>query len=408
MRMVLYKTLKKDGFAIFLYRILVIYIVFDGLRDNLIISPYITYFKESFTLLLFFYIFFIKKIFLLDKKFIFYIFFFFFLFLLIFFPFSILSLSINYRYLSSPIIMYYKLIQFFLLVYIFSVYEIVTKDKYENILKFFIKLLIIFVIITPIIYFTDPFFMVKDFKQWGRINIGYPTMDSENLVLGILLMLFVFEEKFFKALIIMLILILGIFMQLTATGFATLGFILIYYIFSFSKYKVNQKSIVFIGILAFIIISFIIYRYGDLLRDQLYLLQIKVNALLNPANSKSLSLRAQEFSDQIRYLNDPFSNLFGIGFKIYLENQYDWFRIGTGLIGFIGFIMFLSSLTIYGYIIRKKDRNILFLSSVIFAMSSYSLITLYLFPTEASFAMMIGYSIHLQRRNKIAKINNRF
>ena len=394
--MLLYKTNKKDKFAIFLYCILIIYIVFDGLRNNLIISQYITFFKEGCTLLLFFYIVFIKKIYLLDNKYIFYIFFIYFLFLLLFSPFIVFSLSIDYRYVSFPIIMYYKLIQFFLLVYVFSVYEIVTKDRYENLLKFFIKLLIVFVIITPLIYFTEPFFMVHNFKQWGRINIGYPTMDAENLILGIVLMLFIFRERLFKALYIVLFLVLGLFMQLTATGFATLGFVLVYYLFS--QYKVNQKSIIFISILAFIIISFTIYMYGDLLKEQLYLLKIKVEAILNPSNSKSLSIRAEEFNNQIKYLNDFFTNLFGIGFKIYLENQYDWFRIATGFIGFIAFILFLISSIIYGYFTINKDRGILFLSSIIFAMTSYSLITLYLFPTEASFAMMIGYSIHLQRR----------
>lgn len=303
--------------------------------------------------------------------------------------------------------MYYKLFQFFMLVYIFSIYENVTHDKYDNLLKYFIKLLVIFVILTPIIYFTSPFFMVAHFKQWGRINIGYPTMDAENLVIGITLMLFVFKERFLKALSVILFFILGIFMQLTATGFATLGFILGYYLFSFSKYKVNQKSIIFIGILASIIISFIIAQYGDLLKDQLYLLNMKVNAILDPSTSKGLSMRATEFHEHMQYLDDPFSNFFGIGFKIYLENQYDWFRVGTGLLGFYGYILFLINIIIYGFFIRKQDRNILFLSSVIFALTSYSLITLYLFPTEASYAMMIGYSLHLQRRYKIAKISNR-
>jgi len=157
----------------------------------------------------------------------------------------------------------------------------------------------------------------------------------------------------------------------------------------------------------FIIINYIIYKYGDILETQLYLLQRKIDAILNPNTSKSLSLRAEEFNSQIIFLNDWFRNLYGIGFKIYLENQYDWFRIGTGLIGFFGYIVFLSGLVIYGFLIKNIDKNILFISSVIFAFTSYSLITLYLFPTEASFAMMIGYSLHLQRRFNIANINNR-
>jgi len=399
---------KKDKIANFLYYFITIYIVFDGLRDNLIFSIYISYFKEIFTFILFFYIIFIKRLIIFPKHFIYIWVGLYFLFILSYLPFSIFSFASNERYISASIVMYYKLIQFFMLFYVFSVYEEVTGYKYEKLLKFFIKLLIIFIIITPLIYFTHPFFMVPDFKQWGRINIGYPTMDAENLVLGIILMLFVFKESFLKALFILTILFLGIFMQLTATGFVTLGFVLSFYIFYNSTHKVNQKVIIVLFGLVFIIVSYIIYQYGEVLKNQLYLLQMKIDAILNPSASKSLSLRAEEFNSQIIYLDNWFRNLFGIGFKIYLENQYDWFRIGTGLIGFYGYIMFLSGLIVYGFIIKNKDNNILFLSSVVFALTSYSLITLYLFPTEASFAMMIGYSLHLQRRYKFEKFSCRF
>jgi hypothetical protein len=401
------KSCNKDKVANLLYYFLVIYIVFDGLRDNLTFSIYISYFKEAFTFTLFFYIIFIRKIIFFPKNFIYIWMGLYFLFILSFLPFSIFSFEQNERFLSNSTIMYYKLIQFFMLFYIFSIYEKVTGYKYENLLQFFIKLLIVFVIITPIIYFSKPFFMVKDFEQWGRINIGYPTMDAENLVLGMVLMLFVFKQSFFKALLILTILGIGIFMQLTATGFATLGFVVSFYLFYRSKHKVNRRVIGILVILLFLIISFVIYKYGDILQTQLSLLQIKIDAIINLSSSKSLSLRAEEFNSQIVFLNDWFRNLFGIGFKIYLENQYDWFRIGTGLLGFYGYIIFLSGLIIYGFLIRKKDRNILFLSSVIFALTSYSLITLYLFPTEASFAMMIGYSLHLQRRYKLEKFSYR-
>ena len=397
--------MKKDYFAIFLYKLILIYIVFDGFRDNLIISTYISYFKEISTLFLFLYIILVRKIIIFDNI-LFYILLIFLLLLIIFFPYSFMSYDYSNRYLSSPVIMYYKLLQFFILVYNFSIYELITKDKYENLLKFFIRLLIIYVIFTPIIYFYKPFFMVHHFEQWGRINIGYPTMDAENLVLGILLMLFVFKERFIKALIVFMFLFLGILMQNTATGYITLIAILSFYIFSRTKFKVNKKVLFILFILLFIIVGYIIYRYADVLHNQLFLLERKINSIINPESSRSLSLRRQEFHSLIIYLQDWFTNLFGIGFKIYLENQYDWFRIGTGLIGYIIYIVFLSSLIIYGWFIRNKDRNILFLSSVVFALTSYSLITLYLFPTEASFAMMIGYSVHLQRRYKIAQVSN--
>lgn len=400
------KSCNKDKVANLFYYFLIIYIVFDGLRNNLTFSIYISYFKEAFTFTLFFYIIFIRKIIFFPKNFIYIWMGLYFLFILSFSAYSIFSFEQNKRFVSNSAIMYYKLIQFFMLFYVFSVYEKVTGYKYENLLQFFIKLLIVFVIITPIIYFSKPFFMVEHFRQWGRINIGYPTMDAENLVLGIVLMLFVFKQSFFKALLILTILGIGVFMQLTATGFATLGFVLSFYLLYPSKYKVNQKVIIVSVILLFLIISSIIFKYGDILQNQLYLLQIKLDAIINTSSSKSLSLRAEEFNTQIIFLNNWFRNLFGIGFEIYLENQYDWFRIGTGLLGFYGYIIFLSGLIIYGFLIRKKDRNILFLSSVIFALTSYSLITLYLFPTEAFFCMMIGYSIHLQRRYKFAKFNN--
>ncbi len=400
------KILKKDIFANFLYKILVIYIVFDGLRNHLVISSYITYFKEMTTLLLFIYIILIKKIIFIENKYINKVLLGYVIFIFIFFPFIWMSKP-TFNYLTEPFIMYYKVLQFFILVYIFSVYELVTKYKYEDLLEFFIKLLIIFVLITPLIYFTNPSFMVPDFKQWGRISIGYPTMDAENLVFGIVLMFFVFQKTVLKSSMILLLLLLGILMQNTATGYITLGFVIVYYLFFGSKYKVNQKSIVFVGILSFIIVSLIIFKYGDLLKEQLYLFQLKINALLDPNGSKSLSIRAEEFNNEMRYINSSFDNFFGIGFRIYLENQFDWFRIGTGLLGLCGFIIFLLNMILYGFIIRKKDRSILLISSIIFALTSYSLITLYLFPTEASYAMMIGYSLHLQRRLKFAKTNNR-
>lgn len=399
--------MKKDFIGIVLYRIIILFIVFDGLRDNLIISSYLSPMKESSVLLLFIYILIKNKmILLLPKNIVSINFILFFMIVLVFSVFVFFHYHYNIPYVTSAYFMYYKIIQFFILFYIFTQYEYITNEKYENILNFFLLCLIFFSLMTPVIYYLSPWFMVDSFKQWGRINIGYPTMDAENLVMGILLLLFVFRKRFISSTVLLMMFLLTILMQNTATGYISLLMVLFYYFITNKKNKKNRASFYVVFILIILCISFILIQYNEVFELQIDLLFRKINAIFDPSNSKSLNMREEEFLLVKPYLNDWFSNLFGIGFNVYLENQYDYNRASMGIIGYSIFILFLTINIIYGFIIRYIDKSILFLSSILFGITSYSLITLYLFPTEGLYAMMIGYSIHLQYRKKIA-INNR-
>lgn len=76
-----------------------------------------------------------------------------------------------------------------------------------------------------------------------------------------------------------------------------------------------------------------------------------------------------------------------------IENQYDFSRSCYGIVGFCLYVLFILS---YAYYVLKanvsRSMKLFFISSAfIFAVNSYTLIVLVLFPNYMFFAMMYGY-----------------
>jgi len=296
--------------------------------------------------------------------------------------------------------MYYKYVQFFILCYLFLNFEKFTKQKIDVLIDFFIKLLILYVIITPVLYFLEPSFLKDNFKQWGRIGVGYPTMDAQVLVFGLALVLLIRRYSLLKGTFIISIIIIGIFMQNTGTGYASTIAVIAYYMLFTKRY--NIKSIYLAtGILVFIILYILhVYSGSNLQNNFLYLFLNKIYSIMLHKKSLSEQIRAEQFLELKEKISSIFESLFGIGFKIYVENQYAFMLIGFGYIGLLVFLLFLLNNLSYGFLIRRKDNSILFITTLIFSLTSYTLVTLYLFPTEVLFSFGMGISYYYQKRKR--------
>lgn len=399
----IYKNTQLNNISLFLYKIIIIFMVFDGVRDALVISSYISPIKELSVLLLFsinifrsrFHLhvynnFYFKNILIFSST------------IFIYAIYTIHSVDTG-NMLTLPYIMYYKYVQFFILCYLFLNFQRFTNKNIIVLIDFFIKLLIISVILTPFLYFLEPSFLKSGFKQWGRIGVGYPTMDGQVLVFGLSLILLIKNYSLLKGSIIISLLILGILMQNTGTAYVTTTAIILYYLF-FTQ-KNNLKSIYFVGFILLFLIMLILYEYSDLLKNFLWLFTEKIDSIISGKQSVSEQIRAEQFLNLKKNISSMYELLFGLGFKIYVENQYSFMIVGFGYVGLLFFALFLSNNLLYGFIIRKRDYSILFTVTIIFSLTSYTLVSLYLFPTEALFAFGIGISYHYYKRKKIA-INN--
>ncbi|WP_155810577.1 hypothetical protein [Persephonella sp. KM09-Lau-8] len=390
----------KDYFAIFLFKIIVFFMVFDGIRDALVISSYISPIKDLSVFLLFFYALIKFKFKTNLKKNLYSI------SLLIFstsiptYIFYLFWSNDTGRYISSEYSIYARYLMFPILIYLFLNYEKLTGTNIINLVNYFLKLVVLFVIITPILYFMEPSFLKEDFKQWGRLGVGYPTMDAQVLLFALSLLLFL-RKLDFKNMILIWIVTVGILMQNTGTGYVTLILLLAYWL-----YKTNNRNrlilIVNFGVTIGVFFSVFILINYEIFSIFFTLMQNKLYSIFTGSQDISQQIREEQFIQLKNHVSNIFEYLYGIGFKIYVENQYYFMFIGLGYVGLLYFCIFLFVNFVYGFLIRKKDSSILLISTTIFALTSYTLVSLYLFPIEVMYAFGIGLSKHLYDK----RVNN--
>lgn len=381
-----------------LFKIIVFFMVFDGIRDALIFSGYISFIKELSVLLLLFLTFvhmnyrfvftkdmYTKGLLFLAST------------MILFLPHITNTYSLN-KVLASSFTIYYKYVQFFVLIYLFLNYQKFTSRSIEGLIDYFLILIVIFVLITPVFYFAEPSFLKSNFKQWGRIGVGYPTMDAQVLMLALVIVLFHRERNYIYAVILLLLILFGILMQNTGTGYVSFFGIVTYYFFS-SKRK-NLKSVTTTLIIVTVSFISILIRFYEMFENFFWLMNDKLMSIFSSTKSLSEEIREEQYlelKNSMSYLTDY---LFGLGFNIYVENQYSFMILGFGYVGFIFFILFLLYFLLNGWNIHKLDNSIMFLVTIIFGLTSYTLVSLYLFPTEVIFAFGIGISKHLYYNKK--------
>ncbi|MBB1456683.1 hypothetical protein [Pseudoalteromonas sp. SG43-5] len=377
------------------YFIVILFFVFDGVRDNVSFSSQLTVLRELAILLISFVT--AYSIFSGGLKvkayFKSYLFISFTLFLSMFISYYATMFPVfeGLRTVSTPFSIITKQIQFFLLIVAFYKYESVTGGEIERLVLFFIYTACLYALITPLIYFYPPPFF-EDYKSWGRFGVGYPTMDAQMFLFAFVFSAFYCNFSKAKFFLIASVLVVGTLLQVTGTGFATIAALVLSLIIFPSKQP--RSLMITLIFLATLFVFSLYFSYADKFENVVYLFQSKALQIFGAEESISLDIRQEQF-EQLMVLakNDFVTNLFGIGGSIYVENQFSFFRLSSGVIGFSLFIIWMFLFGSRSFSKFQLDNGVLFFSLMTFVLSSYSLVSFYLLPLYGLLAL--ATALHL-------------
>lgn len=389
------KLFHEEKLISYLYVLLIFFMVFDGVRDAFSFSSYLSILREGTIGLTFLLCLFMSPcrfkldyvsigFILLGAVYIYGIFF------------TIEPIYQSLYSISEPLSVLYKHIQFFMMLVVFSKIEVMTGRRIEHYMRLFVIFSVIYAIITPYIFFHPPSFMIPR-HWWGRIGIGYPTMDAQIFCYALVSVLYILNVRTLQYNLAILALLAGVFMQATATGIAT-ALVVLSLTFVKDRNKI-YKMIPALGIVIFAISTLLIVFYQQL-GDFYSLLIIKFNSLMNPGSGTSTEIRNMQLKVLDSLVDhDFYTKFFGIGTKIYVENQYSFFKIAFGLFGFFAFCYFIFVLIVESLKVNKEYGRVLFISIVVFCLTSKSLVSFYLYPIYGIFSFFIAYFFILKERD---------
>lgn len=415
-------SIKKEKVYYFLFKFMVVLAIFDGIRHNSIFFSF-SILKELVTFML-------LGILLIEKKFridnpaknLEYAFFIYYLItigtLLTLGNVNLLSETLRKTPPINPMALHLKTLEFFLLIYIFKYFTFLTSRPIEDIIAFFINVYVVYIIFNIISYFYH-FPFITEFRPYaGRISSGYPTSDSQSMSFAFTFLV-LSKGDFRNYIIKFLILALGIVIQATTTGIATLAY-LIGVFFFFSNYLVGKEgrkknilSLLYIfGIVFILLTTVVIYidketldRFWVMLTSKtefiIYFFKLKVLGIEGETGhylvTGTYERRGEVVGQVMSVYNDPFNLLIGKGTALasVVENQFSFTIRAYGYLGFTFYVVFLLGLLFNAW--KRGKRNMWYMLIVvgILTLTNASQITSYLFQIGVSFALAVNYCLNI-------------
>lgn len=389
-----------------LFFIIILFIVFDGIRSNIIYNQYFSPLKEFCILLLFFEARSIRN----DKKRKLPI------TLIILTSYIVLMMfvslmDISYVPKTQIVLVGYKFTQIALLTYSFYYFEELTNYTYKKAFRLLIACCCIYTIINILsLLINIPIW--KDNDMWfGRLSRGYPTTDTAVLIFALASLLFLklgYNVK--QTFVIALLLIISILMQNTGSGLILLPITLGIYVG-----KNIFKSRIFFSLKTYIVIAlmiilgvFVINKFKErnplLFENMSLVLQSKIDNFIYGREStsdfkeNSIDARQNQYNNAKSYMYSDLDKIIGLGTSRYtldlnilqqnkgtftIENMFFTIIICYGIFGFTLYVlMFLESIIMIFRIKESLDNKIFyFVGIVIFAVSSNALTSLYFVQT---------------------------
>lgn len=402
-----------------LFQLVIIFVFFDGIRSNLLFGNILTLLREMLFLILFYRLFFRKKMrtfSFIDKPVK--------AFVIYHIVLSIYSMLLPGRIEPSFII---KPLNLIIAVYCFYYFSDLTNKSYTYLFEFIIKIGCVFIIINTIFYFIPLPVFVENKLWWGRISIGYPTMDVVSLAYGLSILLFYpyLTLNTYVRVIFLLIYILGILFNASGTGIVLLSLIILTSVLFIKTIKFSAKPIIYTFVFLLIsstsILSYLHKNYPQEFNNGILLLENKIDILKGEeAETNTMEIRKMQYENMVSKMsvmekifgkslvnvsNDATINRKGI---YMIEDQYNLTKVCYGYIGFLLYVYMIIHFFFKAYQLKRERsvRLMLMLSAVIFAANSKTLITLVLFPNYAFISLAMAYAAKykfISRNNNLAK-----
>ncbi|NCG54146.1 hypothetical protein [Serratia fonticola] len=366
----------------------------DGLRDTFIADNPISYIKEISCILLFA----VMLLIVLKRGLRFklsfpLIFNFFFLFILL------VTLVVTKEYNNSAArgglafggwSVWTKVFVAFLLSNALMMLSKIYPDLFYRIPKFYIIGVLIYSLLT-LLFITTGWVSLLPARNWyGRLSIGYPTMDSFVLICGCIFSFFFIHRRHIKLVCISIFSIVLV-MQNTATGYFMITVLFLFMTLWLPRKWKILPPVILIGGLC---IGYYAYTYwaenmgtfGALLTD-------KINGFILGNNTSSIDIRHMQIDVLLQDMrSSTFSMIFGKGGNeaFIVESQYYALFGFSGLMG-LGLYSFLMIFYFIKWPVSFKLKTYYshsFIILIMYAISVAGLIGFYLFPFVFIFAYL--------------------
>lgn len=299
-------------------------------------------------------------------------------------------------------IIYWKNFLWFpLLIYIFSNMEVYTNITYERYIKHYINAMCLYVIVDILLYFIPvPFLIANPQRYWGRLTVGYPTIDVI-LICSALGFLFFNRNRWSikEILIRSIILFIGVCIQASGTSIIlcliVLGLLVLYICNVGIKYVDTsdiRRSFLMFLMLLFVGGSTVLTAFKNnnpTLYESMYLqLENRFYILIGQEEEAELEVNTmQQRDDHLqratkRFLNDDVSKLIGVGFgnvsvskfdknHIFAEDQSTFNKITIGLLGnAVYFVVLFGMFTLVWFFFNKTPIFYVFILTWLFLLMS--------------------------------------
>lgn len=261
--------------------------------------------------------------------------------------------------------------------------------------KVFVHSMVLYAIINPILYFLHlPIWNDSFHTYWGRISVGYPTVDA--ILVTLALICIFFDPKLnlgsIQKIIYITILCLSIGIMASGSGMVYLFLIFAVVIFRRKKLSESASLITSIGILIFLaggILTYLSIKNPELTENLLAQVENRIEIIVKgqsdgALNVNTIDIRKQEFDfAQKMYLNNhPVKEFFGAGFtpvtrntakgaQVFIESQYHFNLFCLGYLGMSLYILFfvIFQVKIFSWF-WKKDSNSFWMYTLINAVFS--------------------------------------
>ena len=319
-----------------------------------------------------------------------------------------------------------------ILFYIFLYIHRITSYTISDMVNLYVQVMVCYCIMNFFLFFVYLPIWKSWHPYWGRITVGYPTVDVVLLNFAIALLFFYPNKWTHGKVTLYCIILMGALLGLASgTGMALFAmFLVVYIIYGIHtrlvkktlKYHVEYRAII-ISSLFFILLISSVFAYLERkmpeLAEGIYMqMENRAYVMLGKEEeaklkTNTMDARDEEFvSVEEDILNkDYLDNLFGIGFArltpesgavkphIFLESQYHSFRTSIGWVGTICFYLLIISLMIKSIKLKDLRRRYLGVLSLLFlGMSSFTSGTLAIFGIVGVLAILSAdYCINLDK-----------
>ncbi|MBD0905578.1 hypothetical protein HA444_23475 [Klebsiella grimontii] len=271
-------------------------------------------------------------------------------------------------------------------------------DKMTKGLGMLINLAAFYSVITiPIYLYGFPLFVEK-FRDWGRMGVGYPTMDGQMICFAIFCLIFLVPQKSKMVFNLkMACLLIGIIAQNTGTAMVTMA-VLAMTAFVKKPGKTTSYFVFIVPLVAAVVIQQY-YSNPQFFTEMLFIANNKINQILNPeltanvGDLDTLQMRVVQYEmiNNIMERNILF-RLFGVGGQAYIENEFKLTLAAYGIFSFACFVFSFLWISFLSIMSKNRNKFLILIIMVIWGFTSYTLSSIHLFTTSFCFSMVFAYT----------------